>query len=307
MLAAGVFVLFTIWSASFIAIEELVAGPEARFDWLSLTAARFAPVAALCGAYCFLVRREASLRALREHWRRLLAAGVFCVPGYNFAMYAGQQHRVAAPIASLLTCLAPLFVMLLSAAFLGERITGRRAAGFLTALAGLGLIATARNGGGASYPLLVLLTALAPLSWSIYTVLTKPVSGKVDPLVWTYLVLFSGGAPLALVLPFSGGPELLRLDAAGFGMLAFLALLSTVLAFALWTWLLRHLPASTVGFTIFLNPPMTTGYKYALAALFPAAFAFTVTGREAAGGLLMIAGVAVAVLRVSRRPLQAAR
>jgi O-acetylserine/cysteine efflux transporter len=303
-----VFVLFTIWSASFIAIEELVAGEGARFDWLSLAAARFVPVALICGGWCLSACREEALRAVRDHWRRLVVAGIFCVPGYNLAMYAGQQHRVAAPIASLLTCLAPLFVMVLSAVFLGERITARRIGGFLLALAGLVLVATAREGNGADYPLLIGLTALAPLSWSIYTVLTKPVTGKVRPLVWTYLVLCFGGAPFVLALPFSGGPELARLDLAGFGMLAFLALLSTVLAFALWTWLLRHLPATTVGFTIFLNPPMTTGYKAALAALFPVAFAFTVTGGEVLGGVLLLAGVAVAVLRVSRaRPSSPAR
>ncbi len=39
-----------------------------------------------------------------------------------------------------------------------------------------------------------------------------------------------------------------------------------------WTWLLRHLPASVVGFTVFLNPPLANGSKIALAVLWAATF-----------------------------------
>jgi len=71
-----------------------------------------------------------SLSVLRRHPGRAVLCGLLVVPGYNFALYLGQQYRVAAPIASLLTALAPLFVMALSGLFLGERITTRRILGF---------------------------------------------------------------------------------------------------------------------------------------------------------------------------------
>jgi drug/metabolite transporter (DMT)-like permease len=304
LLAAAVFVLFTAWSLSFIAIEALLRPPgrPPRFDWLGLTVARFAPAALLSGGYCLLRCRAEALAVACRHPGRLLLSGLLAVPGYNFALYLGQQHRVAAPIASLLTTLAPLFVMLLSAAFLGERITGRRVAGFLLALAGLAVIAWARlDGAGSTYPAWIALTALAPLCWSIHTVLTKPVMREVSPLVWTYLAITAGTAPLLLVLPFRGGPELLALDPAGWGYLLHLTLPCTVLGFALWTWLLSHLPATSVGFTVFLNPPLTTTYKLLLAWLFPAAFFFSVLWAELLGGALVLGGVAVAVLRRRER------
>ena len=72
-------------------------------------------------------------------------------------------------------------MLLLSAAFLGERITPRRALGFLVAMAGLVAIASARDGDTeVAYPLRIALTALAPLSWSFYTVISKPVSERVS-------------------------------------------------------------------------------------------------------------------------------
>ena len=300
--ALGVFGLFTIWAGSFIAIEALLRSSDGpgRFGWLSLTAARFVPVAAICATWCFLFRRRESLELLKDHWRRLCLSGLLCVPGYNFALYAGQEREVAAPIASLLTALAPLFVMLLSALFLGERITPRRGIGFVIAATGLVIVATSKASGGVAYPLLIAMTALAPLCWSIHSVLTKPVTRTVSPLLYTYLAIVIGGAPLVPVLPFAGGPEMLTLDAAGWGLLAYLSILCTVVGFALWTWLLSRMPATSVGFTIFLNPPMTTAYKAALAALFPATVAFTLVTGEFVGGLLMLAGVGAAVIR--RRP-----
>jgi drug/metabolite transporter (DMT)-like permease len=299
LLSGTVFLLFTVWSASFIAIETLLRGDNGsggvRFDWLSLTTARFVPVAMVCGGYAFLFRRAESMEILRHHYRRLGLCGLLAVSGYNFALYAGQQREVAAPIASLLTALAPLFVMILSAVFLGERLTRRRLLGFLLALTGLVLVARSKEGSGATYPLLIAMTAMAPLSWSIHSILTKKVMGRVSPLLWTYLAITVGTVPLLAVFPFFGLPELVLLDATGWWLLAFLTILSTILAFALWTWLLSHLPATTVGFTIFLNPPMTTGYKLLLATLLPATFAFSIVAGEILGGALMLAGVGVAV------------
>ena len=70
-----------------------------------------------------------------------------------------------------------------------------------------------------------------------------------------------------------------------------------VIYFAVWTWLLRHLPASTVGFTVFLNPPLTTTSKFLLATLAPATFFFTIRPQEWIGGLMTLSGLAVAVYR----------
>ncbi|HVE14216.1 MAG TPA: DMT family transporter [Elusimicrobiota bacterium] len=304
VLAAWTFLLFLLWSNSFIAISALLGreGGAARFDWVSLTAARFLLCAAVCALYCALWRRRESVELLRLRWRRLLAAGLLCVPCYNFALYYGQQHGVPAPIASLETALAPLFLMLLGAAFLGEGLSRRKLAGFAVALAGVCLISRARAvPGQTAYPVLVAITALAPLSWASFSTLSKPVSREASPVVWTYLCIVAGSIPLAVLALVRGLPELARLDAPGWGALLFLAALCTVFGFALWTWLLKHLPASSLGFTIFLNPPLTSVSKALLAALFPRSFSFQVSGAELAGGGVVLAGLALALLKFPGR------
>ena len=306
VIVSGVLLLFVVWSNSFNAIEYLLdarAPGGASFDWLSLTAARFAPVALICAVYCFVAYPRRTRELLRDHWPRLLVAALFNVTGYNFALYGAQQMGIAAPIASLMTVLAPLFLMLLAALFLGERLTRKRLTGFAIAMAGVVIISQSKEMTGASYPALVALAAVAPLSWAIYSVLMKPLTGKYPPLLITYLVLVLGGGPFCAVLFFDGGggAEMLAMNAGGWCALVFLSLLSTVLGFGLWMWLLKYIPASIVGFTIFLNPPMTTASKAALTALFPEAFDFTIVTGEVFGGLIALIGVAVAVWK-RRRP-----
>ncbi len=300
LLVLWTLVLFGVWSHSFIAIGYLLGSEKvpARFDWLSLTVARFVPVLfALLPVVLGPWRRE-TVRVVRRRWRRLLVCGLLAVPGYAFALYFGQQHGVPPPIASLETALAPLFLMMLGAGFLGERLSTKKLLGFAVALAGLALIATAKEGGEkATYAVVVGITALAPLQWAVHSVLTKAVSHECAPALWAYLVLVFGSFPLLFVLPFHGAREMAHLDASGWAALLFLSLFCTVFGNAAWTWLVKHLPASTVGFTIFLNPPLTTTSKAVLAAALPATFAFQIVPLEWVGSAIVLVGMAVALVR----------
>ena len=114
------------------------------------------------------------------------------------------------------------------------------------------------------------ITALAALSWAGYTILSKPAAAVAAPLDWTFLSIGMGSLPLVAALPWRGGADLARLDAPGWAALLFLSVLCTLVGYAVWIWLLRHLPASSVGFFSFLNAPLTAVSKLALAALFPA-------------------------------------
>ena len=303
-LVAVALLLFLIWSNTFIGIGYLLGADHssARFGWISLTVARFVPVFPICVLYSVAPGRWPKTKAiLRQRWRRLTVSGLLAVPGYNAALYFGQEHGVPAPVASVTTTLAPIFILGLSILFLGERLTLRRAFGFLLCISGMGVIGLARSGSSqTAYPLVVAVTALAPACWSLFSVLTKPMMRTIDSVHWTYLAIAIGSIPGLLLLPWFGGPELRALDAIGWGWLIYLSILATVVGFALWTWLLRHLPASTVGLTVFLNPPLTTISKVALAAALPATFAFQVTPLEEVGGAIVLAGLGIAVIHRPR-------
>ena len=276
-------------------------GRAAQFDWVSLTVARFVFAAIPAGLYCLFFRRQESVRAVGLHWRRLLVCGLLGVPVYNFALFYAQQHGVQAPVASLTTALLPLFVMVLSVMFLGERFTHRRLVGFAIALAGMLIVAGTRGEGlEIAYPALLALTAVAPICWSIYTVISKPMAAEVSPVVWSYLSMTIGTLMVAPLMPRYAWPDVVALDRGGWFALIYLSLPCTVLGFALWTWLLRHLPAPVVGFTVFLNPPLTTISKALLALALPATFAFAVQPTEWLGGAITLTGMAVALTGVNK-------
>ena len=90
---------------------------------------------------------------------------------------------------------------------------------------------------------------------------------------------------------------MVALDGSGWVALLYLAIPCVVFGFATWVWLLRRLPATTVGFTVFLNPPLTTISKWLLALALPAVFTFTVLPREWLGGLVTLIGMGIALFR----------
>jgi drug/metabolite transporter (DMT)-like permease len=194
-----------------------------------------------------------------------------------------------------------MLVLVLAALFLGERVTRRRLVGFAIAFVGMVLISLAKQGtGAAAYPILVAITALAPLCWSVYSVISKPLAGQVPPIVWTYLTITVGGLMTFAAVPTSAWARVAALDGRGWGGVLYLSVPCTVLGYALWNWLLRFLPASTVGFTVFLNPPLTTASKWILAAALPATFAFTIGPMEWIGGAVTLTGLAIAVRETGR-------
>lgn len=291
--------LFLVWSNSFVAMSYLLGREAARprLDWLTLTTGRFAPVTLLAALYCFGLRRAESFALLRKHGPRLAACGLLAAPLYGFALYWAMQQGVPAPVASLITALAPMFLLILGATLHGERVTKRRAAGFVISLAGLLLISRARGSLAGASALPVAVACLAPLCWSLLSTLSKPASREVPPFLWTCLYLVLGGLPLLVALPWAGGREVLALDPTGWAALLYLSLACSLLGFAVWAWLVKHLKVSTAGLTVFLNPPLTLASKALLAALFPAAFTFGVLPGEIAGGAVVLAGLAVALLR----------
>lgn len=293
------FGLFLIWSNSFIAASYLLGteGRPASLDFVSLSVLRLVPILPVTLIYCFGFKRRESLELLRKYPWRVLFCGLLGSPGYNLALYYGQENGVPPSVASLTTALVPLFVMLLAAVFLGEHLTKQRVVAFLVAVVGLVVIALSKGDPreAMDYGRILAITALAPLFWSIYSILAKPVMARSSALVFTYLAISIGTVPLLLLFPWKGREEAMQLPLDGWVAVLYLSIPCTLLGYAVWTWLLRHLPASTLGFTVFFNPPLTTTSKLVLSLLFPAVFLWQLDLLEWLGGGLALLGLALAV------------
>ena len=132
--------------------------------------------------------RRRLVAASREDWARIAAVGIF---GYALPLALGTYgvKMSSATSASLLIGMEPVAIVLLSAAFLGESLTGLKIASLALGLAGATLIAfqglptfagafTDRLKGD-------MILAAHGVCWALYSVLGKSALKRVDPLDFT--------------------------------------------------------------------------------------------------------------------------
>src|SRR3954454_16499893 len=159
------------------------------------------------------------------------------------------------------------FTLLLAAAVIRERPSGRQVAGLITALVGIAVIA-ANNGGGVTAAGLVLCVAAAA-AWSVANLLMKHASdadgrvGSVSLMVWILLIPPLPLIALSLLVdgPGAVGDAIAGLDLRSIGAIVYIAFFSTLGGFAAWSWLMRTYPAGQVASFALLVPPFGLGFS----------------------------------------------
>jgi drug/metabolite transporter (DMT)-like permease len=203
------------------------------------------------------LRRPASEAPLDAHTHRLLFLESFFGNFlFSICMLAGV-YRSSALAAGVIMAAIPALVAVLSWALLGERPGGRVMLGIACAIAGIALVAFARDAEGelASGSLLGALLLLgAAFCEALYVVLGKKLSARVGPKRISALINLWG---LALVTPLAlwqlPGFAWNFIPKQSYVLLVVYAISASVLTVWLWMTGLKHVPASSAGvFTVFL-------------------------------------------------------
>jgi drug/metabolite transporter (DMT)-like permease len=225
---------------------------------------------------------------------RAVGFGLLGQLGFNVPLAYGIQYVQAGPVA-LISSLSPVFMAILAALLLRERVPLRVVVGLTLALAGTILVAVASGGefslsrAQAFGSLLILTSAVL---WAVYSVIVKPWLG---PIPATSIPMLGSIAGLPLVLPvgmsgFTGA--LGSLDAVGWLAVAQFTLLASVTAPILWAVGLQRGQASQAGLFLYLVP------------LFGVASGVILLGEPLGigtivGGALILGGVLLATLSFS--------
>lgn len=217
--------------------------------------------------------------------RRVLALAAMGGIGYvgqSFCFFSALNHAQASLVA-LLLYLYPLFVTLLAAVFLQERLTAGTVSALLLCSAGAGLTV----GGGQGSALGIGLGLGAALIYSAYIVVGARLTAGVPPLATTTVVcaaaaLVYGAA--GLLRAAAGVPPRFPGDLGGWLALLAIALLSTVLAILTFFAGLQRLGAARASMLSTLEPVVTV----VLAALL---LGEQVGWTQALGGTLILVGV----------------
>jgi O-acetylserine/cysteine efflux transporter len=198
-----------------------------------------------------------------------------------------------AGLSSLVIQLQVVFTIVLAIVILAERPTRLQLLGAAVAFGGLAVIAAGR---AESVPLVaVLLVIVAGASWGAANICTR-LARPPDPfalLVWASL---AGPVPLAaLSLAFEGphdaGQAFTSLTWAAMLSLLYIVVAATLFGWGAWTWLLARHSASSVAPYALLAPVAALVSTWLVRGEQPGA-------AELAGGAVILAGLALAVVRM---------
>ena len=139
--AGRLIALAAIWGASFLftRITAPAIGPVATADVRML----------IGGAALALYFRIIGFDPEWRRWIRHYAIVGLLTSGFPFLLYAFAAIELSAGLLSVLNATSPLWGALLSALFLGERLTARRCAGLALGIVGVALVSRPETGAGA--------------------------------------------------------------------------------------------------------------------------------------------------------------
>lgn len=272
----------TVWGVNFVVIDEGLRG----FPPFLLLAARFLLVAF---PLILFVPRPGP-------WRPILLIGLFMSLGQFSLLYLGLQLGMPAGLASILLQAQVMFGIVISGLALGERASRRQTGGVLVGLMGLGIVALSY---GARAPIAPLaLTIGAALSWATGNVIsrrTKHASG-LGLVVWSAIVVPVPALALALLVngPHAVGHAIAHTDLLTVGSTLYTVTISSLFGYTVWNSLLARYPVGAVTPFALLVPVAGTISAWIVLGQVP-------TAAEAGGGIVLLAGVAIASLRRTAR------
>ncbi|MGP1357987.1 EamA family transporter [Roseicyclus sp.] len=223
-------------------------------------------------------------------WPAILAVGLLINTGQFAFLFSAMEVDVSAGLASLIIQSQAPMTIALAALVFGERVRPMQAAGIALACAGLALFGIAGGGNVTTLGLLLVLTGA--LSWAFGNLVLRRLPGvnMTALFIWGSLVpplpmlalsfALEGPAPFATIAAVSPGAWL---------AIVYVALASTVLGYSLWGTLLSRHPAAAITPFALLIP--VVGISTAALVL-----GETVTRGEAVAALVVLAGLALAIL-----------
>jgi DME family drug/metabolite transporter len=214
----------------------------------------------------------------------LIGIGLF----YLLYFYTVGESTVGT--AAILLYSSPAFVVVLARLFLQEALNAAKVLALFLTAGGIFLVAGAYDPTNLEVTPAVLLTGLlSGLTYGLYSIFGRPVTGHLNPSVILSYALFFGG----LLLFACGTPTLdtlAGLPMGSYALLLMLAVVHTTLGFALYTFGLARLGAGRAAILATVEPVVA-------GVLGTALLGEALTIPKAAGALLVISGAALAQAR----------
>ena len=211
-----------------------------------------------------------------------------CNVGNQMLFLLGLK-RTSVAHSALIIGIGPIFVLLIAAASGIERITIRKAAGMVIALAGVAVLVQQASDPGPQQAQATLagdaITAVACVLFSMFAVYGKRATERYSTIAVNGFAYVGGGLLLAPVMLWqSSGFSFAQVSPAGWTSLLYMALFPSLICYLIYYHALTRISASRVAAFIYLEPVIAT--------LMAVAFlGERITAPLVAGGTVIFAGV----------------
>jgi drug/metabolite transporter, DME family len=262
-----------------VSFESLVA-VRAFVGWLAVV------------GFLLATRGVRALAIPRRDLTFLLPLGLVGI-GAFYLLYFYTMRESTVGTAAILLYSAPAFVVVLARLFLREPLNAAKVIGLLLAVVGIFLVAGAYDPADLKVSPKILITGLlSGLTYGLYAVFGRPVAGHLSPpVILSYALAF--GSAMLVIAATPTLDTVLGLPALSYLILLMLSVVHTTLAFALYTFGIRHLGAGRAAIVATIEPVVAGTLGITL-------LGEGLTVLKAMGAVLVISGAILAQVRLGK-------
>ncbi len=279
-------VLCAIWGSTWLFIK---LGLE-DLPPLSFAGIRFVVATALLGGV--LLARRAPLPRSRTDWGLIALVGVLSFTLNYGLLFWGEQH-ISSGLAAVLQATIPAFGLVIAHVHVpGERLTLLKVVGVMLGIFGVAVVFSNQFHAGGRMALWgSAAIVVGAFSTAYGNVLVKARASHVDPTVLAAGQMGFGMLPLLGIGVWTeGNPFEFRWTPVAVLCLLYLAVVGSAVAFQLFYWLVRHMDVTKTMLIALVTPLIAV-------TLGMVTLGEELTWRTVAGGVCILAGVGLIVLR----------
>jgi drug/metabolite transporter (DMT)-like permease len=296
-IALAMLAIYIIWGTTYLAIRVVVDPDQGvAIPPFAMVAIRFAFAGLAMLALVAVFARDALRSLTRAQIRDQAIVGLALNVGGLGVTSFGEQ-TIPSGITALLIALLPIWVAVIGRVIYKDRIAPLSILGIVVGILGVAILISPKAGDAGLDPLGLACILFSPLSWgggSIWS--QRRAATPADSRVAVAIQMLAGsigGAIVATILGEWGSVQFGALGSDVIFALAYLVVVGSLIAYNIYTWLLRVAPFGLVSTYAYVNP---------VVAVLAGSFILSepISAQLIAGGAVVVAGVAIMVTARNR-------